>query len=153
MPLVKRETEAIATGPEVVKKIDALLTEEGIPKMKFYKDCKITAGAYSQWRAGLTTPTLNTLDRIARYLGVQTADLAFTSKETHKGVIRDRVRVANTRSTTSKKEKPALTIEGEPLDAQKELYSLIPELTVEEVNVLVAAARAQVAARRGRDSD
>lgn len=75
MPLVERKSEAIATGPEVVEIINAELTKKGIPKMRFYEACKITPGAYSQWKTGLTSPKLETLDRVATFLNIPLADL------------------------------------------------------------------------------
>ena len=43
--------------------------------MSFYKACGITASAYSQWKTGLTVPTLASLDKISKYLGVSLTDL------------------------------------------------------------------------------
>lgn len=75
MPLAKKKDETAINGPQIVDNINALLYLKGIPKMSFYKACGITASAYSQWKSGLTVPTLASLNKIAKYLGVSPKDL------------------------------------------------------------------------------
>ena len=53
-----------------ILRYETILRERKIPKMKFYKDCKITDAAVSQWRSGKNHPALGTVERIAEYLSV-----------------------------------------------------------------------------------
>lgn len=75
MALAKKKPEAVTNGPQIVENINALLYLKGVPKMSFYRACGITASAYSQWKSGLTVPTLASLDKISKYLGVSMTDL------------------------------------------------------------------------------
>lgn len=52
----------------ITRRIDALLREKGISKQDFYRDCKITSAAFSQWNTGKTEPRSTSLQRIAEYL-------------------------------------------------------------------------------------
>ena len=53
------------------------LKELNISKAEFYKSCKISSSAVSQWRSGATFPSQNTINRIAHYLDVD-ADYLLT---------------------------------------------------------------------------
>lgn len=66
------DTESII---DMNSRIDSLLKLRKIPKAKFYADVGITAGAMSQWKAGRTSPTYNSIAKIADYLGVTVAYL------------------------------------------------------------------------------
>lgn len=94
-PMAKKPIAATATGPEIVENINAILEMKGIPKMRFYQACGITASAYSQWKSGTTAPTLKSLARIAQYLGVPLADLMGGKANLAEAVRQDRKRRAN----------------------------------------------------------
>lgn len=66
------DTESII---DMNSRIDSLLKLRKIPKSKFYTDIGITAGAMSQWKTGKTSPTYNSIAKIADYLGVSVAYL------------------------------------------------------------------------------
>lgn len=55
---------------EVTERIDSVLLEKGITKQEFYKACKISSSAYSQWNRGHTSPRTAKLKEIADYLSV-----------------------------------------------------------------------------------
>ena len=57
------------SGPEIVKKIEAVLKAKGIKKGQFYKDCFVSSASFSQWRLGQHLPEYSTLMRINQYLG------------------------------------------------------------------------------------
>lgn len=80
---------------EMSARIDALLKLRRISKAQFYKDVGITAGAMSQWKAGRTSPTYNSIARIADYLGVSVAYL--TGQEGKASVPEDEVLDAETK--------------------------------------------------------
>lgn len=57
-------------GEQMVNRIKARVTEMGLTMAEFYKDCGISSSALSQWRNGVTTPSMASLQNIAVYLGV-----------------------------------------------------------------------------------
>ena len=60
---------------DMLSKVYALLKSKGIPRMQFYAEIGISAGAMSQWKLGKTTPTYNSIAKIADYLGVTVDEL------------------------------------------------------------------------------
>ena len=55
---------------EIVERIEAKLRELHIPKLTFYKESGVAGATFSQWRTGLRSPSMQSLDYIAKYLGV-----------------------------------------------------------------------------------
>lgn len=62
-------------GFTLVSRIKYLCWKHNIKMSKFYKDCDVTSGAVSQWKAGLTKPAMSTLQKIAAYFDVSVAYL------------------------------------------------------------------------------
>ena len=89
------QSHAELSGPDIAKRINAILAEKGIPKAVFYRACGISSGAFSQWRTGTTTPTLKNLARIAQFLDVPLADLMGGKASLAEAVRQDRKRRAN----------------------------------------------------------
>lgn len=54
----------------MLARIDVLLTKKEISRSTFYSDIGITAGAFSQWKKGITSPRMKSVEKIADYLGV-----------------------------------------------------------------------------------
>lgn len=71
---------------EVTKRIDSVLREKGISKKEFYKACKITSSAYSQWNTGKTEPRTTKIKEISNYLNVMYEWLAFGIGEKEKSL-------------------------------------------------------------------
>lgn len=68
---------------DMLSKVYELLKSKGIPRMQFYAEIGISAGAMSQWKLGKTTPTYNSIAKIADYLGVTVEELTGdTTKKT-----------------------------------------------------------------------
>ena len=59
----------------MLSKVYELLKTKSIPRMQFYSEIGISAGAMSQWKLGKTTPTYNSIAKIADYLGVTVDEL------------------------------------------------------------------------------
>lgn len=68
-------------GDQITNRIKAIVTELGIPMADFYRDCGISSGAFSQWKTGKTNPSIQTLTRIANYLGVTVSELMDSPSE------------------------------------------------------------------------
>ena len=104
----------------IAMRINALLAEKGIPKHKFYEDCGISSSAFSQWSTGRTVPKLKSLQKIADYLGTDTAFLVGYEKE-----------------------KPATDGDGQKTYEQKreELSSLASDLSDWELDLLLSVAK------------
>ena len=54
----------------MIAKIDSVLASKGITKKEFYSACDITSSSYSQWNTGKTTPSMESIKRVADYLNV-----------------------------------------------------------------------------------
>lgn len=54
----------------MIARINGILAERGIMKKDFYKACKITSSAYSQWNNKVTSPTKKNLEAISKFLNV-----------------------------------------------------------------------------------
>lgn len=62
----------------IVARINALLSLRGISKMQFFKDCKISSSAFSQWNTGkIEVPRGKNIERIANYLDVSVEYLLY----------------------------------------------------------------------------
>lgn len=59
---------------------EQLLQSHGVSSYKVSKDTGVTQTSLSNWKAGRSTPTTKTLQRIADYFGV-TVDYLMTGKE------------------------------------------------------------------------
>lgn len=56
----------------IVERVEKKLREKGIGKLVFYKESGVASATFSQWKSGLRSPSMQSLDLIARYLGVST---------------------------------------------------------------------------------
>lgn len=54
----------------VFKKLEQLLRERNLTMYKVCKDTKIYSGAMSNWKAGRTSPTVESLAKLAKYFKV-----------------------------------------------------------------------------------
>lgn len=62
----------------IVARINALLSLGGISKKQFFKDCKISSSAFSQWNTGkIEVPRGKNIERIANYLDVSVEYLLY----------------------------------------------------------------------------
>lgn len=62
----------------IVARINALLSLRGISKKHFFKDCKISSSAFSQWNTGkIEVPRGKNIERIANYLDVSVEYLLY----------------------------------------------------------------------------
>ena len=62
----------------IVARINALLPLRGISKKQFFKDCKISSSAFSQWNTGkIEVPRGKNIERIANYLDVSVEYLLY----------------------------------------------------------------------------
>ena len=69
-------------GAQIVARIKSLATVQGVPLEKLYADCKVSSSAISQWKNGVTKPSLVSIKRIADYLGTTSEYLLFGSSAT-----------------------------------------------------------------------
>lgn len=53
----------------VLSRIERKRLEAGLSKTEMYKLAGVTGGAFSQWRQGLTNPSITTLESLANVLG------------------------------------------------------------------------------------
>lgn len=102
-------------GYQIVNRIKARVAELGLTMTEFYKDCGISSGALSQWRTGLTQPSMTSLQNIAVYLGVPLSQLLEETK------IPDPVKVED--------------------EEFIQLYQAAPQWLKEQVRSLLAAAK------------
>lgn len=91
---------------------EQLLQSHGVSSYKVSKDTGVTQTSLSNWKAGRSTPTTKTLQRIADYFGV-TVDYLMTGKE------------------EPKEKAPELTAKDER-DIAKDLDRIIEKLTAGE---------------------
>lgn len=104
-------------GEQMVNRIKARVTELGLTMAEFYKDCGISSSALSQWRNGVTTPSMASLQNIAVYLGVTLSYLVEGTKK-----IPDPVKVED--------------------EEFIQLYQAAPQWLKDQVRALLAAAAA-----------
>lgn len=97
----------------IVIRINSLLAKKGITKAEFYEKCALTSASYSQWNTGKTKPRLQTIERIAEFLGVPSEYLLYGD--------------APAPSQGAKKD-PDPEIEGKD-EKTKLLYEKIPQLS------------------------
>ena len=62
-------------GLVFVSKVKLLCSNNHIKMADFYRECGVTSGAMSQWKSGLTKPSIQTVERIADFLGVSVSYL------------------------------------------------------------------------------
>ncbi|MGN0179450.1 MAG: hypothetical protein ACI4DY_08435 [Monoglobaceae bacterium] len=61
----------------MIARIEALLKEKKIPKMKFYEQIPVTPSAFSLWKKNETAPTKENIKRMADILGTTEQYLMF----------------------------------------------------------------------------
>lgn len=62
----------------IAARINALWSLRGISKKQFFKDCKISSSAFSQWNTGkIEVPRGKNIERIANYLDVSVEYLLY----------------------------------------------------------------------------
>ena len=64
-----------------IARYEEILKDKRIPKMQFYKECRVSDAAVSQWRKGKTNPSMTNINAIAKYLGVSSEYLLTGQKE------------------------------------------------------------------------
>lgn len=70
----------------IVARINALLSLRGISKKQFFKDCKISSSAFSQWNTGkIEVPRGKNIERIANYLDVSVEYLLYGDTQEFQG--------------------------------------------------------------------
>lgn len=107
----------------MMERIEQKRLEAGISKAELFERCKITQGAFSQWKTGRTMPLIKSIRAIAQALNTTEEYLLYGQEE-----------------------KPAF--DSGLSNAQKELLSIIPFLSEQEATVLLATARAQASVRK-----
>lgn len=70
-------------GPEIMERVEMLLDEKGISKMEFYAKTGINSGSASQWKTGMYSPSIRSVQKMAEFLGV-TALYLITGDESAK---------------------------------------------------------------------
>ena len=74
MELTREEVEAM------VKRIERELRERKISKSTFYEEAGVSSAAFSQWRTGARSPSVPSIQSIARFFGAS-VDWVLTGKE------------------------------------------------------------------------
>lgn len=119
----------------IVSRINALLSLRGISKKQFFKDCKISSSAFSQWNTGkIEVPRGKNIERIANYLDVSVEYLLY----------------GDTQEFQAKKERPTggeALISGLPEDIQKliRICKSNPDLAAALLSVAKQIEKGQVA--------
>ena len=62
------------TSKDFVRMIERELTEQGISKGQFYKDCGLSSAVFSSWRSGENQPSARNIKMISEYLGISVDD-------------------------------------------------------------------------------
>ena len=104
----------------ILERIEDLRKANGIPKMSFYQQTQTSASAFSQWKAGATSPKRSNLARIAECLDTTVAYLEYGD------------------------EKPTPGVEDGLTPDQRELIALLPQLSPQMIAVLLATAKAML---------
>ena len=119
----------------IVARINALLSLRGISKKQFFKDCKISSSAFSQWNTGkIEVPRGKNIERIANYLDVSVEYLLY----------------GDTQEFQAKKERPTdgeALISELPVDIQKliRICESNPDLAAALLSVAQQIEKGQVA--------
>lgn len=111
----------------IVIRINSLLAKKGITKAEFYEKCALTSASYSQWNTGKTKPRLQTIERIAEFLGVPSEYLLYGDA-----------------SAASQGAKKALDPEIESVmedEDLKEAVELLKKMDKETLRIFIKAAR------------
>lgn len=72
---------------DMIDRIESILKERNITKGEFYKGCKLTDGAFSQWRTGRSNPSQRSISKISDFLGVPTQYLMYGIEQKEKPTI------------------------------------------------------------------
>ena len=113
----------------IIKRIDGLLKEKGIGKMKFYEECRISSGTFSMWKNNIVSPSETSLRIMSQYLNTTVEYL---------------------KTGLGQKEKPSPIVEG-LTEAQEKVLRLFDSMTDQEQRALLATARGLIAARQDQD--
>lgn len=111
---------------EILERIEEKRRAAGIQKTAMFKASGTSSSALSQWRTGLTKPSMRSIAALAECLGTTQEYLLFGTKE-----------------------KP--TDDGGLSPQQRELIDILRRLSPPDVAVLLAAARELAAARQYQD--
>ena len=115
----------------IVIRINSLLAKKGITKAEFYEKCALTSASYSQWNTGKTKPRLQTIERIAEFLGVPSEYLLYGDA-----------------SAASQGAKKALTKTGDR-ELDMSLIKRLVQLTPDEMEKVDAFVQGLLASRQG----
>lgn len=115
----------------IVIRINSLLAKKGITKAEFYEKCALTSASYSQWNTGKTKPRLQTIERIAEFLGVPSEYLLYGDAP-----------------AASQGAKKALTKTGER-ELDMSLIKRLVQLTPDEMEKVDAFVQGLLASRQG----
>ena len=111
----------------IVIRINSLLAKKGITKAEFYEKCALTSASYSQWNTGKTKPRLQTIERIAEFLGVPSEYLLYGDAPV---------------ASQGAKKAPDPEIEGGMKDEDlKEAVELLKKMDKETLRIFIKAAR------------
>lgn len=69
---------------KLVKTINTMLSDRGIPKMRFYREIGISAASFSAWKDGSAAPSFSMLLKLAEYFSVPLSVLFGNGEETKK---------------------------------------------------------------------
>ncbi len=108
---------------EMLDRVELLRRERGISKTDMYTQSRTSSSAISQWRTGRTQPSQTSISNLAKVLGTSPEYLVYGIK------------------------KEPSPVQGGLSAKQLELIGLTAQLSDEDVSVLLAAARAQIASR------
>ena len=114
---------------EFRQRLDMLMQSRGMTMYRLAQEMDCSQSTVKKWLDGETTPQRAKLKQLASIFNVSTGYL-----------------LGETDKKTATPEDNGLT------DAQQELIDLVPSMTKSEVDVLLAAAKAQAAARQSQDS-
>lgn len=67
---------------KLVKTINTMLADRGIPKMRFYREIGISAASFSAWKDGSAAPSFSMLVKLAEYFSVPLSVLFGNGEET-----------------------------------------------------------------------
>lgn len=117
----------------IVIRINSLLAKKGITKAEFYEKCALTSASYSQWNTGKTKPRLQTIERIAEFLGVPSEYLLYGDAPA---------------ASEGAKKAPDPEIEGKD-EKTKLLYEKIPQLSSYQREMLLGLVNEML--KNGKD--
>lgn len=132
-----------------IDKINRILLLRGMSGADLLSMIGLSNGVYSQWNTGKTSPSKKTLLKIAEALNVSVDELMDDKdgkqRHTYK-VVRKQTGKMLIKSRSPSHEWDGLT------NDMVNLISLLPQLTPEEVSVLLSAAKAQVMTHKSQDA-